>query len=88
MPTSTLSQANFLDHEDTRHLNAEENQKRWMNSKIASTKLIALINRLKEWECDTETAMDKVIVYSQCSFCILKPIHPCRLLSHRDNYVG
>ena len=39
---------------------------RWKNPKMPSTKLVALVDMLKGWRYNTETAMDKVIIYSQC----------------------
>lgn len=47
-------------------LSAMANLERWKNPKTPSTKLVAMINMLKEWEADPATSMDKVIIYSQC----------------------
>jgi hypothetical protein len=42
------------------------NLQRWKNPKTPSAKLVALVRFLKSWESNIETAMDKVIIYSQC----------------------
>jgi hypothetical protein len=42
------------------------NLERWKNPQTPSAKLVALVNMLKTWEYNTESAMDKVIIYSQC----------------------
>ena len=42
------------------------NLERWKNPKTPSTKLVALVDMLKEWEYKMESTMDKVIIYSQC----------------------
>ncbi|KIJ41077.1 hypothetical protein M422DRAFT_229883 [Sphaerobolus stellatus SS14] len=64
-PTSLLSQAPALMHNEPTGLTSEENLQRWKNPRVPSSKLIALVNMLQEWENKTESALDKVIVYSQ-----------------------
>ncbi|KAF8512773.1 SNF2 family N-terminal domain-containing protein [Gautieria morchelliformis] len=41
------------------------NLERWKNPQTPSTKLVALVDMLKTWDYNTESAMDKVIIYSQ-----------------------
>ena len=42
------------------------NLERWKNPKMPSAKLATLVRMLKSWESTIESAMDKVIIYSQC----------------------
>lgn len=45
---------------------AGTNLDRWRNPRTPSAKVAALVNMLKDWESNVESAMDKVIIYSQC----------------------
>lgn len=60
-----FSQAPVLTPAEPEGLSAMANLERWKNPKTPSTKLVAMINMLKEWEADPATSMDKVIIYSQ-----------------------
>lgn len=61
-----FSDAPVLTQVEPSGLSAMANLERWKNPETPSTKLVAMVNMLKEWESDPATSMDKVIIYSQC----------------------
>ncbi|KAF8510456.1 SNF2 family N-terminal domain-containing protein [Hysterangium stoloniferum] len=63
--TSGPCQMPFLTPRESSKLSDAANLSRWKNQRTPSTKLIALLNMLKEWDRDTTSSMDKVIIYSQ-----------------------
>ncbi|GJJ14040.1 hypothetical protein Clacol_008297 [Clathrus columnatus] len=65
-PNAIFSQAPVVTQVELSGLSGMANLERWRNPQTPSTKLVALINMLKEWEANPATSMDKVIVYSQC----------------------